>query len=313
MENKEKPETKVDPLLSKWNLIASYYSDTFSSLLVPTGVLLANLTGVEKADIVIDAACGDATIATELILRKKPKAKLYMNDFSQQMCRLAGLRLNRLNTIIKERKEILGFQNKIFDIKLDADLDLTPFEKNGRKYEALNTELHLCKNEELTHIEDGTVDSYVANLSLQIVPDPEKMLKECLRVLKKGGKAAFSVWGKNEGVNSFNIGEVVMEELGLDFSQKGQRTDWYLNDKKKLDKLLLDAGFTVVKSFYNFVPSVHMSQEHIEKASRKTLKLMPLPKEMHEDFIRLMKENIKKIDDENEMFGFSLLIAVVTK
>lgn len=39
-------------------------------------------------------------------------------------------------------------------------------------------------------------DSYTANLSLMLVPNHMNQLKECHRVLKNGGMAGFTVWGR---------------------------------------------------------------------------------------------------------------------
>lgn len=45
---------------------------------------------------------------------------------------------------------------------------------------------------------DETFDSYTSNLCLQITPNYMDMLKKSYSVLKPGGKAAFSVWGREE-------------------------------------------------------------------------------------------------------------------
>lgn len=54
------------------------------------------------------------------------------------------------------------------------------------------TSLVVANNEELPFADSG-FDRYVANLSLMIVEDPVKMLKESFRVLQTGGIAVFSV------------------------------------------------------------------------------------------------------------------------
>ena len=61
----------------------------------------------------------------------------------------------------------------------------------------LNTTVAIGSNEDLRSLaEDESFDVYLACLSLQIVPEPIKMLNEAFRVLKKGGKAAMSIWGQ---------------------------------------------------------------------------------------------------------------------
>ena len=43
----------------------------------------------------------------------------------------------------------------------------------------------------IKQVGDASVDRYVANLALQIVPDPDSMLREARRVLTSDGIAAF--------------------------------------------------------------------------------------------------------------------------
>jgi ubiquinone/menaquinone biosynthesis C-methylase UbiE len=48
----------------------------------------------------------------------------------------------------------------------------------------------------LEHIPSSSVDRYISNLSLQLVPDADVMLHEAHRVLNKEGIAAFTIWGQ---------------------------------------------------------------------------------------------------------------------
>ena len=63
--------------------------------------------------------------------------------------------------------------------------------------------------------DDSSMDAYLSNLCLHIVPDPDKMLQEASRVLKSGGRAGFSVWGAKANSPMFTIQSDVMRELGL--------------------------------------------------------------------------------------------------
>ena len=46
--------------------------------------------------------------------------------------------------------------------------------------------------------EDAAFDAYVSNLSLMITQKPEKQIAEAYRVMRKGSKACFSIWGRPE-------------------------------------------------------------------------------------------------------------------
>jgi ubiquinone/menaquinone biosynthesis C-methylase UbiE len=52
---------------------------------------------------------------------------------------------------------------------------------------------------------DQEFDRYYSNLTLQLVPDHHKMLREARRVLRPGGIAAFTVWGRTENSPLFTL------------------------------------------------------------------------------------------------------------
>ncbi|GAB9471151.1 Alanine--trna ligase [Globisporangium polare] len=55
----------------------------------------------------------------------------------------------------------------------------------------------------------------VSTMSLQLAPDPDAMLRETKRVLKAGGIAGFTIWGRPELSDNFTIDAAVNKELGL--------------------------------------------------------------------------------------------------
>lgn len=55
-----------------------------------------------------------------------------------------------------------------------------------------------ANSEQLVGIPDASKDRYIASLCLQLVNDPDAMLREAQRVLKKGGLAGFTIWGRPE-------------------------------------------------------------------------------------------------------------------
>ena len=64
---------------------------------------------------------------------------------------------------------------------------------------------HHADSQELKCFEDGQFDRVLANLSLMIVPDAQKMLDSVHRVLQKNGRFSFSVWGRKETCEYFTF------------------------------------------------------------------------------------------------------------
>ncbi|GLE07876.1 hypothetical protein PINS_up018618 [Pythium insidiosum] len=67
----------------------------------------------------------------------------------------------------------------------------------------------------LTHLENASVDRYIANLCLQLCADADEMLREARRVLTSDGIAGFTIWGRPEFSGKFSIRAAVDKELGL--------------------------------------------------------------------------------------------------
>lgn len=63
---------------------------------------------------------------------------------------------------------------------------------------------------------DGQFDRVLANLSLMIVPDHQKMLNQVKRILQKDGRFAFSVWGDRERCCFFLFVNDILNKNGID-------------------------------------------------------------------------------------------------
>jgi ubiquinone/menaquinone biosynthesis C-methylase UbiE len=75
-----------------------------------------------------------------------------------------------------------------------------------------------CEN--LLGILDESQDVYFASSVLHIVENPEKMISEAYRILKKGGKAGFSVWGDPEKSSFFTIINNAIIKCGYEPEEK---------------------------------------------------------------------------------------------
>lgn len=72
-------------------------------------------------------------------------------------------------------------------------------------YDKLKLTVSQANAQDLTEYKSDYFDCYLANLVILAVPDPVQMCKEAFRVIKKGSKAIFSVWGRLENSPVFNV------------------------------------------------------------------------------------------------------------
>lgn len=108
---------------------------------------------------------------------------------------------------------------------------------------------------------DSVFDCYVANMVLQLIDDPNKMLSECFRVLKKGGTCCFTVWGRKEETLNFSIVEMAMRKLGRPMPQSsGQPSNFDIGEQlAEVKKTMNRLGFCNLKHWYQYVNFVPMT------------------------------------------------------
>lgn len=73
---------------------------------------------------------------------------------------------------------------------------------------------------------DAAFDRYLANLNLMLVLDPDRALAEAHRVLRTGGLAAWSVWGRPEHSPMFTLPVLAASRVGLALPQS--RSNFHL-------------------------------------------------------------------------------------
>lgn len=102
-----------------------------------------------------------------------------------------------------------------------------------------NTSFVIASNESLPY-ESNYCNRYISNLSLQIVETPANMLQEAHRILKPGGLAVFSVWGKMEECNFYCNFKKCLEATGYEIPH--DRNMFHLNNQAELNQMVRDAG-----------------------------------------------------------------------
>eukprot|EP00743_Colponemidia_sp_Colp-15_P003433 GILK01003707.1.p1 GENE.GILK01003707.1~~GILK01003707.1.p1 ORF type:complete len:287 (-),score=47.28 GILK01003707.1:183-1013(-) len=108
-------------------------------------------------------------------------------------------------------------------------------------------------NAQALQYETASFDRYFASLSLQLVPDPDQMLREARRVLQPGGLAGFAVWGRKENSSLFTIQPSVMNQLGIVSTVPPVRSNFHLSNKQELRQRVLNAGFSKVLLWYTAI------------------------------------------------------------
>lgn len=86
-----------------------------------------------------------------------------------------------------------------------------------------------------------------------LVPDHTAMMKECFRVLKSGGVAAFSVWGDKTKDFVFKFFNEACLHCGVPQESPGRSNHHLGLDDAKLRNELLGYGFEKVVMWHQFV------------------------------------------------------------
>ncbi len=106
-----------------------------------------------------------------------------------------------------------------------------------------NVEFRVLDSERL-ELEDASVDGVLSRFGFILRGDPPPALREARRVLRPGGRLAFSVWAARERNAWMTVPADVMAELGhLPVREPGERDLLAGRSAARVVELLADAGF----------------------------------------------------------------------
>jgi len=190
-----------------WSARAQYYKDYNEINTFPPTVTLANMLEIQKSEDIIEIACATGVFSVHY-LRNLTNVKTFISsDVSEKMIELA-----------KARKEATEGINK--DIK---------------------HEFVVADAQDLSSIKDESMDTYISNMCIHMVSDPNKFLQEAKRVLKKGGKIGLTVPTRFDGLMAFMFGH--FEKAG--FKLELPRDPFRFGYREKMIELLQENGFEV--------------------------------------------------------------------
>jgi SAM-dependent methyltransferase len=174
------------------------------------GVTRAMLDAVDLArgDHVLELAAGPGSVGLTAAQIVGPDGSVVVSDIEPQMAAIAAERAHR--------RGLANVTTLVADLE---DID----------YPAASFDVVLCR--------DG----------LMLVPDPAAAVREVLRVLRPGGRAAFAVWAERQHNPWLGVLlDAVTAELGMPVPPPGMPGPFSLAERRALEDLLSAAAFTAV-------------------------------------------------------------------
>lgn len=207
----EDPAAQLQATYANWLARAGEWdrwADRMAKLAGGLNAPLIEAAGVEPGMRVLDLASGSGEPALSLCSQVGAEGEVVATDLVPEM--LASCR---------RRARQAGHSNIRFET---TDMQSLPFE-------------------------DGAFDAATCRLGLMYVPQPERALAEAARVLRKGGAAAFLVWGKQDGTTQFMvIDKVLRETLDID-PHEGAFTPTRFGEDDSPARIMREVGFSTAE------------------------------------------------------------------
>jgi len=279
----------LEEVKTNWNAYSGLYSKKYERNLFPFSISLSSMLQLfeEKPARILEIACGPGSFSRYLSQNLDYKCDITALDISEEMVTIA----------------------KTFYTKYP----LLPNVKVS--YEVGNAE-------DLANFSDESFDAYIANLCIHITPNPQKMLQELKRVLKKGKRFGLSVLGPEEEVTFLSTVPLVRKELEEEIPAlkplKDMRSTFHLGKREDLIKLVEEAGLEVDFCWYQRSSSSCMTVEDFEfsmlQAPNYTKLLASLSEEERKKFLEAVRKRIQeKFINKKEPAVFNALLLVGRK
>lgn len=188
-----------------WDQFSNFYNDNLSRMNFQATSIMHDHLDLPKAQCVLETASGNGDGSKDILRRLPKHSKFHATDFSTEM--------------------VESWRNNVNLDEYDVQI----------KHEVSDAM-------DLASVESASMDRYISGLCLHLVPDPDRMIKEAVRVLRPNGIAGFTITGKFD-----NCGVLKIQELALASLEKREPVPIAAfevgQDLSILKKRFLNAGF----------------------------------------------------------------------
>jgi ubiquinone/menaquinone biosynthesis C-methylase UbiE len=231
----------IKPTQPDWNEMAKTF-DAWLPYIRPVADRLIDTLDLKPGLKVLDVACGTGEPGLSIARRWKGRVEVLGIDAAEGMIGVCS--------------------RKVTEERLD-----------GINYRAM-------KAEEIT-FPDGSYDRVISRFGVMLFDDPLKGLREMFRVLRPGGRMAFSVWSEFDKVQAASIPFRLLAQQFPENDRPPEPKMAALGEPGKLNALLKDAGihhyriepfhltytFDDPEDLWKLVTQSGFSKEHYEKLS----------------------------------------------
>ena len=260
-------------LKKSWNKFGLDYINYLERCIFTVYVNILNLSKLEGKSKILELACGGGhglryLVGMELfnpLNQLTNTKKIFAGELAENMLIRT---YNNLKTDLNNNDKFRNFELNHFNV--DEVSKIISHRKEFSflfETDANKTQINLLSlnNENLEVFDENYFDAVISNMSLNLVNDPSKMLKETSRVLNKENKdnlACFSIWGRPE--RSFFLTLVPNTLKKFEIKVPNIRSNFHLSNEEKLRDLVLSNGFNKVKVSYVQLNLNHESFEDFE-------------------------------------------------
>ena len=298
---------KPDDAEKFWSNFSETYASSTEYYTAPLNLQLAMQTKAHQAKSVLEVACGSGIGSLTLVPLLKPGTVYCCTDFSRGMLELMKKRY--------DHADFIRNPDNLIEFCLDDVIE--KYKPKEESTAGVTLKAFKGNNEKLPFF-DESFDSYIATASLYIVDSAPNMIKECYRVLKKGGLAGFNVIGREKESPYTYLGISNMQkyatELGLTLPKP--RSYFYLGkDEAALVQMLKDAGFSKVKLWHEYGIFAMTAKEYAETKRIAAGKLLAVfPPEVQQKICKEIEEEVqKRFVDGNELITIDFIMLLCTK
>jgi ubiquinone/menaquinone biosynthesis C-methylase UbiE len=292
MEQEITIENKENPSIEAWNKFSfAYYSAINRSSIQMMSILMA-LSRLNRRSKILDAGCGPG-LGTKLLTIDIPNYNscIYAIDYSDEMIALSSAVFNDYEDfkanhhnhwqVVKDRQQD----------KIELDKDLEQLRNSGKIGKIVK---FLQGNVENLTFEDSQFDLYISNFCLMLCHDVDKAIHEMYRVLKAGGVAALSIWGKKEESKlGYLLFEKIFKKFGVDDPQQNNFGFALADNPDALIQKFLKAGFKEVRIEYsNVIYDCYDEQDFLIKFQGPKINNI-LKSLKNEEKVKEILENVK--------------------